>query len=103
MVTSGAALVKDVLGGQVRKAVTFLLTYLVAIGIALAMRASDFADAVSLGGGKTLENVNTATILLVGFALLSLARVYYETKKALDGSDTAVETKLAIADPPPSP
>lgn len=59
MVTSGAAIIKDVLGGQTRKAVTFLLTYLVALGITFALKASDFAGAVKLGGvtlkGSTLH------------------------------------------------
>lgn len=96
MVTSGAALVKDILGGQARKAVTFLLTYLVALGITFALRASDFASGVTLGE-HTLDGLNVASVFLAAFAVMSLARVVYEFKKAVDASDTAVETKLNVS------
>lgn len=101
MVTAGAALVKDLIGGQVRKVVTFVLVYLVAVGVTMAMRASDFADTIDIGG-KKLAGVNTATVLLVAFALLSLAKVYYDSRKAVDNAQDSTETKLPIADPPPA-
>lgn len=102
MVTSGAALVKDLIGGKVREVVTFVLVYLVAVGVTLAMRASDFADAIDIGGHK-LTGVNVATVLLVAFALLSMAKVYYDSRKALDNTQSSAETKLPIGDSPPSP
>lgn len=97
MVTSGAAIVKDLLGNKVREAVTFLLVYVVALGVTFALKASDFAASVKLGG-VTLEGINNASVLLIAFAVMSLARVYYETKKSLDGQDSAVETKLNIGE-----
>lgn len=93
MVYAFASTAKELLNGQVKKSLTFAVVFGIAVGVAFLVRASDFAAGVDVGG-TTLAGLNGASTVLFAFGLASLSKVGYEAKKAVDGSDSAVEPPL---------
>lgn len=74
-------------------ALTQAAVWVSGIVVALLLRESDFSSSVHVGD-FVLANLNLASTVLFGVALGSTASVAVDTKKAIDGSDSAVTPKL---------
>lgn len=100
--------VKVLRAGEWNGVVTQLASWTIGVGLVFLASGTDFAEQWALPTGLTLQDVNGATKVMIGLALLSSAGVLYDFKKAFDTSDTAVqpsllsgETKM-ITPPPPT-
>lgn len=96
LVYSLANLVKQIQGGAVNEAVTQMFTWICGIGVTFLLRASDFAENVTIGSdGYTLSTLNPFSTILVGIALASTAGVIYDT---LPKSTPSLGTKVSASD-----
>lgn len=77
MVMTALAFIKHLRGGQTGDALTLLALFVVGIGVAFLICESDFA-AAELFGGVSLADLNTASRILLGYAIGSGARLAYE-------------------------
>lgn len=73
-----ASMVKFVTAKDWLKVKTMLVVYAVGIGAAFLFAASDFAKAFKLEG-LALADLNTASLVIFGFALGSTAAAAYDT------------------------
>ena len=81
--------VRSLRAGDWNGVITPLASWAVGIAVALLLAGSDFAADVKIGDtGYTLDNVNTYTLVLFGFAFGSLASKGVDVIKAIDGSDS---------------
>lgn len=80
--------VKFVFAGDTNAWVTQLVTWFVAVGVALLVWQSNIGDS------STVHSLNWASILLGGLSMGSIASAGYDYKKAKDGSDSAVTPSL---------
>lgn len=79
--------------------ITPLVAWGVGVFIAFILGESDFGEAIPLGdSGQTFASVNGFSLVLVGFALGSLASKGVDLLKAIDGSDSQKKPPLV----PPS-
>lgn len=77
---------------------TPMVSWLVGVGVAILLAGSDFAADVKIGDtGYTLDNVNTYTLILFGFAFGSLASKGVDVIKAIDGSDSQKRPPLVAS------
>lgn len=74
--------------------VTQLIVWVAGIATVLLLKASDFADAFTLGTDVTLANANGGTVVLAGLGIGSAAALVNEVKKAIDNGDTAAKPDL---------
>lgn len=87
--------------GDWNGAITPLVSWIVGIGVALLLANSDFAGSVKIGDtGYTLDNVNTFSLILFGFAFGSVASKGVDLLKALDVNDSQKRPPLVG---PPGP
>lgn len=101
------AVIVDVLRSARGKDWNGVLTPLVAVGagilVTLLLANSDFAGSIELGDtGFTLDNVNTASLILFGFAFGSVAAKGVDALKAIDGSDSQKRPSLIEDGNPPA-
>jgi len=74
-------------------AVTQLIAWAAGVGGVFIAGASQFASEIKIGS-HSLETLNGPTKLFVGLMIASAAKVVFDVKKSLDGSDSAVQPKL---------
>jgi len=98
LVTAAVNFVKNIRAGDLNGWLTQLVVWAAGIGTAALLAASDVANTFDLGNGLTLDNVNGATLILVGLGIGSTAMLANDFKKAIDSSDSAVKPDLV----PPS-
>lgn len=79
--------------------ITPLVAWAVGVGVAYTLGKSDFGEGIPLGdSGHTFASVNGFSLILVGFALGSVAAKGVDLLKAIDGSDSQKKPPLV----PPS-
>lgn len=100
IILTGMALLKNLTNKEYKDAMTLVVAMGLGIAVAFLLRASDFASGIDLSDGKSLANINGASTVLVGVALSSLARTGYQAIKAVDGNQSAAESKLFPPDTP---
>lgn len=75
--------------------ITPLVAWGVGVLVAFVLGESDFGEAIPLGdSGQTFASVNGFSLVLVGFALGSLASKGVDLLKAIDGSDSQKKPPL---------
>lgn len=80
---------------------TPLAAALAGILVAFILGESDFGEGIPLGdSGQTFASVNGFSLVLVGFALGSLASKGVDLIKAIDGSDSQKRPHLIDGSPP---
>jgi hypothetical protein len=89
-------------GGDWNGVITPLVAWGVGVLVAFTLGESDFGESIPLGdSGHTFASVNGFSMVLVGFALGSLASKGVDLLKAIDGSDSQKRPSL-VENPPPT-
>lgn len=95
IVAAGMDLVRQLSGRKWSAVVTQLASWALGAVVALLFAASDFADGFRLGDtGVTLNNANTASVLLFGLSFGAGANKLVDTLKAFDNSDSQKKPPL---------
>lgn len=74
-------------------ALTQIIVWVAGVLVVLMAAQTDFAAGISIGD-RTLDVLNFWSLLFIGLTISSLASFGTEVKKALDGSDSAVQPPL---------
>lgn len=81
--------------------ITPLVAWGVGVLVAFVLGESDFGEGIPLGdSGQTFSSVNGFSLILVGFALGSLASKGVDLLKAIDGGDSQKRPHLLDGSPP---
>lgn len=73
--------------------VTQAVTWVAGILVMVAAAHSSAFESIALGG-HTLDSLNAGALTLAGLGFSSIGSFAFDFKKALDGSDSANETRL---------
>jgi hypothetical protein len=97
MIQTALAILKHARAGQWNDVATIGVAVGVGILVVAMLRASDFATGIEVVN-IPLNQLNIASVMMLGFAAGSTARTAHQTLKAVDSSQSAKEPKLF---PPP--
>jgi hypothetical protein len=95
------SVVKQLIARDFSASLTQVIIWVIGIGVALLAREADITEGLVIPGGPALGAADTASIILLGIILGSLASVSYDFKSAFDGSDSAKEPSLGVGTTPP--
>lgn len=93
MVNTAMAVLKTISAKQYKDAVTIVVAFVMGVLVTGLLRASDFAEGIKVGS-QSLSDLNSASVVFVGFAIASIGRFVYQGIKAVDTSQSAAEPKL---------
>lgn len=79
--------------GDVNGVFTQLSVWVAGVAVVLLLANTDWADGITVGD-TILGALNGASLVLLGLSVGSTSSVLYDTKAAIDGSDTAVKPPL---------
>lgn len=85
---------KSVVNKETNTYVTQIIVWVAAIAGVFLVAASQFASGVQITDTLSLDNIDTVTKVIVGLLIGSGASSLFDFKKAIDGTDSAVVTKL---------
>jgi hypothetical protein len=89
--------VKNVTASNFRALLTQVLAAIVGIGAAFLMSAADIAKTWDVGAGQSLNDMDGASLVILGLIWGLGTGAIVDFKKAFDHSDTAKQPSLHIA------